>query len=167
MEELIKALKEHLYHEPVKLANTGQSDYYVDVKEAIGDPYILNLVADEMYNLLDPKPTCIIGRGYGSDFVPVLASRHGLQWSMIRDKPKNHGRNKRLIEHYFPTSKDTVIVLDDVLSSGKSIFDTGNIISNETEAKIIGFYVVVKRGELKVKLSAPLKYLIEVEDLLK
>lgn len=167
MEELIKALKEHLYHEPVKLKNIDQSDYYVDVKEAIGDPYILNLVADEMYKILSPKTTCVVGKGYGGSYVPALASRHGLHWGMIRDKLKNHGRNKGLIEHYSPTAKDKVAVLDDVSSTGGSLKEIEDIISNETEAKIIGFYVVIKRGELKVKFNAQFNYLINVEDLLK
>ncbi|MCX6774985.1 MAG: phosphoribosyltransferase family protein [DPANN group archaeon] len=166
MEELIKILKKHTYYEPTKLKNIAQSDYYVDVKEAYGYPDQLNIIVDALHKILSPETTCVIGNGYGGSFVPVLASRHNLNFCMIRAGPKNHGRNKGRIEHYFPTAKDKVAVLDDVLSTGGSLKETGDVILEETEAKIIGFYVAVKRGELKVKLPAPLKYLVSVEEIL-
>lgn len=167
MEELAETLKKHLHHEPVDLKHVGNSDFYVDVKEAMGKPVILNQIVDEMYMILDSKTTCVAGGGYGGSYVPVLASRYGLRFCMIRDEPKEHGRDKGRIEHYVPTSKDKVAVLDDVLSSGKSLYDIGTVILNETKAKIVSFNVVVKRGELRYKLSAPLKYLIDVKELLK
>ena len=167
MEELIRILKEHTYHEPTKLKNIAQSDFYVDVKEACGYPNKLNIIVDELYKLLSPETTCVAGNGYGGSFVPVLASRHNLNFCMIRDQPKNHGRNKGRIEHYFPKAADKVAVFDDVLSTGGSLKETGDIISTETEAEVIGYCVVVKRGELTVTLSAPLKYLVSVEEILR
>jgi len=166
MEELIKALRKHLHHEPVELKSGLQSDFYADVKEAIGNPSILNLIADKMYKILHPETTCVVGNGYGGSFVPVLASRHGLYFSMIRDEPKGHGRIKGHVEHYIPGTNDKVAVLDDVLNSGGSLKKMGDIICNETEAEVVGYYVVVRRGELKVELSAPLKYLVNVEEIL-
>jgi orotate phosphoribosyltransferase len=166
-EKVAEALKAHIHFEPVDLKNVGHSDHYVDVKEAMGCPAKLNLIADAMYLLLPSGITCVVGNGYGGSYVPVLASRHNLYFSMIRDKPKNHGRIKGHLEHYIPAAHDKVAILDDVLSSGGSLKGTGDVICNETEAEIIGFYVVVKRGELKVDLPAPLKYLVSVEEILR
>lgn len=76
MEELIRTLKKYLHHEPVSLKNAGNSDFYVDVKEAMGDPDTLNRIVDGMHKILDPETTCVTGGGYGGSYVPVLASRY-------------------------------------------------------------------------------------------
>jgi orotate phosphoribosyltransferase len=166
-EKVAEALKAHVHFEPVDLKNLGHSDHYVDVKEAMGCPAKLNLIADAMYLLLPSEITCVVGNGYGGSYVPVLASRHNLNFCMIRDKPKNHGRIKGHLEHYIPIANDKVAILDDVLSSGGSLKETGDVIHSETEAEIVCYGVVVKRGDLKVELSAPLKYLLSVEEILK
>lgn len=165
-EKLIHVLKEHLHYETVELKHLGLSDFYADIKEAMGIPSTLNLVADEMYTLLDPKITCIVGNGYGGSFIPVIASRYDLKFSMIRDKLKNHGRSKGYLEHHIPTAKDKVAILDDVLSSGGSLKKSGEIVLDETEAEIIEYCVVYKRGELNVKFDRPFKFLLDEKDLL-
>jgi len=93
----------------------------------------------------------------------ILSVRYNLKLTMVRDKPKKHGKGGRL-DGYIPTKKDKVSIFDDVLTTGGSLEDEIKAIEEETEAKILGCYVVVKRGEWESDIK--LSYLLVPEDLL-
>lgn len=164
-DELIRVLRGLgiVYREPVVGTSGKPLENYVDVKKAYGDPRALRLISDGLWEIINRNATRITGMGYGGISPPsILSVQHGLHLTMVRDTPKRHGRGG-FIDGYVPTSEDKVAVIDDVFTTGGSL---RKIISalESTRAKILGCYVVVKRGD--GELGVPLKWLLKVEDLL-
>lgn len=136
---------------------------YIDLREAIGNPFILNAIADSVYSLMDKNITCVAGRGIcGISIATAIASRNNLNLTLIRDYRKDHGTGK-LIEGHIPISNDLTAIVDNVFTSGSSIREAITAFE-ETKSKIKGAYVVVKRGEGEI--SVPLHWLYTLDDLL-
>ncbi|MBU0907356.1 MAG: hypothetical protein KKE05_04345, partial [Nanoarchaeota archaeon] len=164
-EELIRVLRELdvVYREPVKGVSGKHLDYYVDIKKAYGNPRALHLISELIWGMLDKSTTCIAAMGYGGLSPPsVISAKYGLHLVMVRDSPKQHGRGG-FIDGYVPALGDSVVIFDDVFTTGGSLKKVLGVIG-QTEAKILGSYVVVKRGEGNV--DVPLRWLLTAGDLL-
>ncbi|MEK6757533.1 MAG: phosphoribosyltransferase family protein [Nanoarchaeota archaeon] len=148
----------------VDLRNGGKSNYYINIKKAYGYPEIKAELGDWIYSII-PKPiTCIACSGHGGiPLADYISSKYGIKLSMVRDKSKEHGL-ENLIDGYVPNEKDIVGIVDDVFSTGSSLRETIKNIGS-TKAKIVGCYVVVKRG--KGILPVELKYLLTHKNLIK
>lgn len=149
--------------EDIQLKNAGSSNLYIDVKKAYGDPMVLSLLCDVLWQDVSPKATCIAASGYGGlPPASVLAARYDLKLSLVRDEVKDHGAINQ-IDGYVPTSEDQVVIVDDVFTTGGSLRKTVEIVRS-TGAGILGCRVVVKRGE--GALDVPLSHIFVLEDLL-
>jgi orotate phosphoribosyltransferase len=163
--DLVQILKplEIILREPITLASGVTSDFYVDIKKAYGYPKALNIIAEELWERIDKRTTCIATAGYGGlSPATVISSRHNLNLTLVRDEPKKHGKGG-WIDGYVPSKQDKVVLIDDVFTTGGSLRKLIKILE-PTRAEIIGAYVVVKRGE--GDLSVPLTYLLTPEDFL-
>ena len=171
IQDLVRLLKrlDIVYMEPnslpIKLKHGDISKFYVDVKKAYGSQEALNLLADCMYEIIDKRATCVAGEGYGGvPLATAIASRHGLKLTLVRDKPKQHGRISRL-DGYIPVKGvDKVIIVDDVCTTGGSLKRVNEIITENSGAEILEYGFVVLRE--KVELGLTLKYLIVPKDLM-
>lgn len=163
---LIKRLWEIgiIYKEPVRLHSGVISDFYCDIKKAFGYPDILNALADEIGKKLSDSVNCVAASGYGGmPLASVVASRFNKKLIAVRGIPKKHGK-RGLFDGYVPGGKDTVIIIDDVLTTGSSIREIFNILKT-TKAKIKSAIVVVKRGE--TNLPTPYSYLFTIDEIIK
>lgn len=150
--------------EPVNLKNAGASDFYVDVKKAYGYPDVLNQIADALWEKIDKDVTCIATAGYGGlSPATVIASKHNVHLTLVRDKPKKHGK-WGWIDGYVPNEQDRVAIVDDVFTTGESLREIIRVLQQLTKVKIVGCYVVCKRGEGKVEI--PVTYILTPEELL-
>ena len=124
-----------------------KSNYYCDIKEALGHPKILNLIRNELVKRVPKNSTCIAGSGYGGiTLASLVAHTLKLPLVLVRDKVKDHG-TKKLIDGYIPTNKDVVCIIDDVYTTGSSITDT-----------------IEKLSPLKVRLAKPVVVLNRSKD---
>src|SRR3989344_1504004 len=163
--ELVRKLKQLdiISREPVKLKNGGASDFYVDVKKAYGYPDALDSISDELWKEIGERATCIATAGYGGlSPATIISSRHHLYLTLVRDKPKKHGKGG-WIDGYVPNEQDKIAIVDDVFTTGGSLRKIIEALE-PTGAEILGCYVVVKRGD--GNLQVPLKYLLTTEELL-
>ena len=163
--ELIGKLKQLdiIYRKRMSLKNEGVSDYYIDIKKAYGYPEMLNLISDELWKKVDKGITCIATGGYGGlPIAAVISAKHNLNLTLVREKPKEHGK-VGWIDGYTPNEEDKIAIIDDVLTTGKSLREIITAL-RPTGAEILGCYVVVKRGE--GDLPVPLEHLIDQEELL-
>jgi orotate phosphoribosyltransferase len=90
------------------LRNGKKSDVYLDIRRAYGYPRMLNMIVDKLNELIDPhtEATCVVGYGFGGmTLANVMASRHGLNLTNIRDEPKTYGTQKQ-VEGYEPRPSD-------------------------------------------------------------
>lgn len=125
------------------------SDYYCDIKEALGYPKILELMVRELLKKVPKNATCIAGSGYGGiSLATLVAFKKKLPLVLVRDTIKKHGTRK-IIDGYVPTRKDTVLIIDDVYTTGSSIKDTKEKLLH-TKAKFSKPLVVLNRSKKTV-----------------
>ncbi len=149
--------------EPVVLKHAGNSATYVDIKKAYGYPDILNALCELIWEQMDKKIDCIAAGGYGGlPLAGALAVKYGLQLTLVREKPKTHGRNT-WIDGYVPEAGDKIWIIDDVFTTGKSIEQMVKVLKS-AKAKVIGCSVVVRRS--KKKITIPCKHILTLEELL-
>lgn len=164
IQDLIERLKKAqiVHKEPVNLKNAGISTYYIDIKEAYGDPQLFFLMGEYLQERIPSGTTCIAAAGYGG--IPLAARLSGFNrhLTLVREEPKEYGMGG-WIDGYLPTSKDKITIVDDVCTTGSSLRKMIEIL-RPTEAEILGCLVVVKRGE--ANLSVPVSYLMTADELL-
>jgi orotate phosphoribosyltransferase len=166
--QLLKELKEMgiIYKEPVELKHGGQSEFYVDIKKAYGDYSVVEAIADEIKSFIPDNTTCIAASGYGGiRLAGRLCDDHYYMLAMVRDKPKEHGK-PGFIDGYEPGAGDSVYIVDDVFTTGKSLRAMVRAVV-PTGATILGCGVVVKRcsGDLR-DLGITLDHLFTEKDFL-
>jgi len=158
---LFKSLKELpvLNKKNVGLRGGGDSDYYINIKKALGDPVILDAIATKVWEKVDIDVTCVACSGYGG--VPLgtaLSLKHKLKLTLVRNEEKDHGLGGK-IDGYVPNVNDKILFVDDVLTSGHSLRGTLAVLKNFNVVKL---FVVVKRGETDLDVD----YLFTAEDFL-
>jgi len=134
------------------LRNGESSDYYCDIKKALGDPELLQYIVTALLLLIPQNTTCIAGSGYGGiTLASLVAYKKKLPLILVREKIKDHG-TKKVIDGYIPNKKDTICIIDDVFTTGSSIRDTKEKLSI-TRARYTKSIVVLNRSKDKSVLS--------------
>ena len=155
--------EEVVSYQPVTLRGGEESNFYIDIKKAYGNPELLAAIAGVVVGNLDPRTTCVAASGYGG--VPlgtVVSQQSRLPLVLVRDEEKAHGRGG-VVDGYVPGDGDRVSIVDDVFTSGSSLRRTEANLT-ETGAEILRCHVVVARGDTS-KFKLPVSYLLSIEDL--
>ena len=130
----------------IKLKYGGESNFYFDVEKAYGKPELLIQLSKVIGEQLDEKVNCVIGEGIGGiPLATAIATLYNLKLSIIRSEKKDHG-TEQTIEGHQPTEKDTAIIVDDVLTTGKSLQDIKKTLEN-TKINLLKTYIVINRLE--------------------
>lgn len=146
--KLLKLLiqKNILKYGDFRLRSGIKSDYYCDIKEAIGDPDILKELVKEIVKIVPRDCTCIAGSGYGGiTLASLVAYKLNLPLTLVRDKVKDHG-TKKIIDGYVPNKNDLVCIIDDVFTTGSSLSDTKKKLLS-TKVKFAKSIVVLNRSK--------------------
>lgn len=164
MSETAAALKAILLEKSVRtgtftLASGKQSDLYIDCRMTALDPIGANLIGDMGWHAvrsyihshkLDIQ--AIGGMTLGADPISLavgMASHQqhpdeALQVYTVRKEPKGHGKGKQIEGNF--QSGDTVIVVDDVITTGGSTLKAVDAIEREG-GKVAFCLVLVDRKE--------------------
>jgi orotate phosphoribosyltransferase len=146
--ELIDLLKENkvIKFGKFTLSSGKESDYYVDMKKAVTNPLILQQVAEIISSRIDQSSVDrIAGPALGAiPLVTAVSLYTGIPMLMIRKSKKGYGTSQ-LIEGDIKKG-DRVVVLEDVTTTGNSLRDAVNAIS-EAGGKIKKAFVIVDRAE--------------------
>jgi orotate phosphoribosyltransferase len=146
----------------VMLKHAGESKVYYDIKNVYGVPKDLEMVADCVWGLMDPKPTAVAGDGHGgAPLATAISLRKRIPLSQVRKEPKGYGLNK-MIDSYVPVPNDKVAIVDDVLTTGGTVEHMAQVIRT-TGAHVSGIYVILKRDEFKSDLVV--RYLLTPDQL--
>ncbi len=165
-DELLRTLRslDVVYRGEITLKHAGQSDVYADIRKAYGSPVARRLITDAFAAQIDSRTTCIAGQGYGGiSAATMLADKLQKYLALIRNEPKKYG-TMALIDGYVPTAQDCVSIVDDVLTSGKSLRHMIAVL-RQTGACILGCHVVVNRDR-NFHLDVPLSQIFFLEDLI-
>jgi len=155
--------KQAFFRRRVRLSSGKVSNYYIDVRRVSLTGEGISLISHLIWDLIkDDKVTAIGGPTLGADpiigGVCFLAYKKGkkLKGFIVRKVPKRHGRRK-LIEGAALSSKDRVVLIDDVATTGSSLFKAIEILKKEN-IKIVKIIVVVDRKEGAYQLFSNLGY---------
>ena len=104
-----------------KLKSGKTSPIYINLKNVISHPYILNTIVELIFRKTEFKEyTHIMGIPYGGiPFASVLSSKYNIPMIMIRKETKKYGL-KKLIEGEY-TSDSKIIIIEDTVSTGSSL----------------------------------------------
>jgi orotate phosphoribosyltransferase len=142
---------------PVQLGPGGETDVYLDIKGLLITTRRMKLTANALLRHmfdLDIRPSAIGGPTMGADVLShavVMESSYAGEWFSVRDHPKiTHGLGK-WIEGAALGEGDKVILTDDVVNTGESLWEAAEIVSR-TGADIIAIMPLVDRGDAASKL---------------
>ena len=154
------------------LASGKKSEYYIDIKKASTDPYVLETIADEMAKSIAAaglKFDLIGGVALGSVPLAVaLSLRTKIPYIMVRKEKKDHGTQK-LIEGTM-TEGSKILMVEDVVTSAGSVSTAVDVVRN-AGGIIENVFCVVDRqsggSEPLREKGVELLSLITAEDVLK
>ncbi|KQM12145.1 orotate phosphoribosyltransferase [Methanomassiliicoccales archaeon RumEn M1] len=154
------------------LASGKKSPYYIDIKKASTDPYVLEAVADEMARLVHMegmKFDRIAGVVLGSIPLAVaLSLRTKVPYIMVRKEKKDHGTGK-LIEGTM-LEGERVLMVEDVITSAGSVAEAISTVRAAGGEVSMTLCVVNRQegGEQRLAdLGVGLRSLVTAEELLK
>ncbi len=102
-----------------------KSPYYVDLRQAISDPIIMELIADSLARIIDneigkDKFDKILGvPTAGVPFTTIVCQKLAVPMLYYRKERKEHGARKK-IEGKMELN-DRILVIDDLITTGKSV----------------------------------------------
>lgn len=119
--------------EPFTYASGLVSPIYCDNRLLISYVEERNVIIEGFIKLIEEKglkPDYLAGTATaGIPWAAFVAGRMGLPMVYVRNKPKGHGAGKQ-IEGALPTEK-SVLIIEDLISTGGSSLNTVNAIRNE------------------------------------
>lgn len=154
------------------LASGKKSEYYIDIKKASTDPYVLETIADEMAREIELRGLAvdkIAGVVLGSIPLAVaLSLRTKIPYIMVRKEKKDHGTQK-MIEGTLKEG-ERVLMVEDVVTSAGSVVEAIGIVRAAGGA-VGDVLCVVNRqegGEQKLNdIGVQLSALVTAEDILR
>lgn len=144
---LEKALRE--LPEPVRLASGAWSSHFVDGKESLAAWSDLRVACQAIVETVEERGhrfEAVGGLTMGADALAVgIAAVSNRSWFSVRKEPKNRG-TRRLIEGAQIGPGQRVLLVDDVVTTGGSIFKAYDAIREEG-AEVVAVVTLVDRGD--------------------
>jgi len=148
------------FTEPLKLKSGRISPWYVNWRNIAEDVYLIDKLSDYLIKYvqnLGLKPDCFYGVPEGATKLSIITQykwakiqhnyvngAHSL--SMGRGKPKEHGDAKD--RYFLGIPKGNVIIIEDVTTTGNSLVETINKLS-EVGTQIIAAIGLTNRDEIR------------------
>ena len=130
MDDLILNLfdKECIKSGNFTLKNGQTSPIYIDLKNIISYPFLVNKLADMIWEQIkDIDFDVICGIPYGGiPIASIISSQRNIPMIMLRKERKKYGTNKQIEGMYKPNCK--CLLLEDVITTGSSIHNAIHIL---------------------------------------
>ena len=130
------------------LVNGKKSRYYVDIKKAMTNPKILELIAEQIVdtasdNDIEADYIACVELG-GVPIGAIVSVVTELPLIIIRKTEKDHGLESRIIGDF--EAKKVVLLIEDVTTTGGSVINAAQVLRNEGLV-VKDIITVVDRGE--------------------
>jgi orotate phosphoribosyltransferase len=134
--------------EPFTWASGLKSPIYCDNRIVLSYPSIRNFIISELAKPIETlfgKPDVIAGVATGAIGIgSIIADYLGLPFVYVRPEPKKHGR-KNQIEGKLDAHAN-VVVIEDLISTGKSSLNAVKALKEEGQANIKGMMAIFTYG---------------------
>lgn len=133
---------------PFTWASGWKSPIYCDNRIILSYPQIRNYIVAELAKPIEQiygKPDVIAGVATGAIGVGALVADYlGLPFVYVRPEPKKHGRKNQIEGHL--DSHQNVVVIEDLISTGKSSLNAVKALKSEADANVKGMMAVFSYG---------------------
>jgi len=129
------------------LASGARSTYYIDVKNAITDPFVLKAIGE----VIGQSMTCDVVAGVAVGGIPLAVATSlslGIPYAIVRSEVKSHGKSSPIIGN---VRGKKVVLVEDVTTSGGSALKAVNALRQEG-AYVDTVVAIVDREEGAVEL---------------
>lgn len=143
------------------LKSGKKSKKYIDLKKIISYPHLHLKVCNEIIEKININIDLICGTPYGAvPFVSYISISQKIPMLFLRKETKTYG-TKKLIDGVFSRGQKVVLV-EDVVSTGKSIFESASKL--EEEGLVISQIIcVVSRTNEKLSYKTiPIEFLYKI-----
>ncbi|MBZ9779080.1 orotate phosphoribosyltransferase [Psychroflexus sp. CAK8W] len=134
--------------EPFTWASGIKSPIYCDNRIILSYPSIRNYIVSEMAKPIETlfgKPDAIAGVATGAIGIGAIISDYlGLPFVYVRPEPKKHGRQNQIEGKLNPHAN--VVVIEDLISTGKSSMNAIKALKTEGKANIKGMMAIFTYG---------------------
>lgn len=134
--------------DPFTWASGIQSPIYCDNRIILSYPSIRNYIVSEIAKSIEDlfgKPDAIAGVATGAIGVgAIIADCLGLPFVYVRPEPKKHGRQNQIEGLLNPHAN--VVVIEDLISTGKSSVNAIKALRNEGQANVKGMMAIFTYG---------------------
>ncbi|AFU67160.1 orotate phosphoribosyltransferase PyrE [Psychroflexus torquis ATCC 700755] len=134
--------------EPFIWASGLKSPIYCDNRIILSYPPIRNFIVSELAKSIETlfgKPDIIAGVATGAIGVgAIIADYLGLPFVYVRPEPKKHGRKNQIEGKLDPHAN--VVVIEDLISTGKSSLNAIKALKEEGQANIKGMMAIFTYG---------------------
>jgi orotate phosphoribosyltransferase len=136
-------------HKEIVLKSGQISNIYLDLRILTQYPKLLHELCYLMYEkskVLFQEATCLVGIPMGAiHLATVLSQISNLPQVLVRKERKGHG-SKKMIENslYFKN----VILVEDVLTTGSSVREMIELLSEHSNLKVCGVVCILNRSHL-------------------
>lgn len=134
--------------DPFTWSSGMKSPIYCDNRIILSYPSIRNYIKVQMAGQVEKlydKPDVIAGVATGAIGIGALtADALGLPFVYVRPKPKSHGRQNQIEGQITPNQ--TVVVIEDLISTGKSSLEAVNALRNQAQANVKGLIAIFSYG---------------------
>ncbi|GAA0761841.1 orotate phosphoribosyltransferase [Psychroflexus lacisalsi] len=134
--------------EPFTWASGIKSPIYCDNRIILSYPSIRNYIVSELAKPIETlfgKPDAIAGVATGAIGIgAIIADYLGLPFVYVRPEPKKHGRQNQIEGKLNPHAN--VVVIEDLISTGKSSMNAIKALKAEGKANIKGMMAIFTYG---------------------
>ncbi|CAI2665190.1 Orotate phosphoribosyltransferase [Apilactobacillus kunkeei] len=120
-------------NQPFTWASGIKAPIYTDNRITISFPEVRTHIADGLAELITNKfPEAKVIGGVATAGIPhaaIVADKMNLPMIYVRSKPKDHGRGKQMEGSI--DEKAPIVLIDDLLSTGKSVLNAAQALKNE------------------------------------
>ncbi|MCK8625650.1 orotate phosphoribosyltransferase [Apilactobacillus kunkeei] len=120
-------------NEPFTWASGIKAPIYTDNRITISFPEVRTHIADGLSELIRNKfPEVKVIGGVATAGIPhaaIVSDKMDLPMIYVRSKPKDHGRGKQMEGRI--NQQDPIVLIDDLLSTGKSVLNAAQALKNE------------------------------------
>jgi orotate phosphoribosyltransferase len=158
---------------PFTWASGWKSPIYCDNRKSLSYPKVRTYLRQEFVNVINEqfgKPDAIVGVATGGIALGVLVAQDlGVPFAYVRASAKGHGLNNRI--EGVVGENDTVVVVEDLVSTGKSSLDAVEAL-RDRGVNVKGMVAIFSYGfdvarENFNRASVPLAVLTDYETLMK